>query len=63
MQVFYKDSIYKKVEDNEVIKEGAIHMLKTGGKLKPIMGFDTVGDTPSSFSDDRIFFNLVKKEK
>jgi len=63
MQVFYKGDMYKRLEDNEVIKEGAIHMLRTGGALKPIMGFDTVGDTPSSFSDDRIFFNLVEKEK
>ncbi len=30
------------------------------GKLMPIMGIDTVGQTPADFSDERNFYNPVE---
>lgn len=47
---------YVRVGDDEKIKEGAISQL-CDGPLCPIMGIDTIGDTPSSFSRDRKFYN------
>lgn len=50
---------YCKLERNEIIKEGAMHSF-CGGELNPISGGDTIGDTPSSFSDEREFYNLIE---
>jgi len=61
MQIFYKGKMYKRLDKNEVIEEGALHNSKDNPVFKPIMGVDTVGDVPSSFDSDRIFYNPVKK--
>jgi len=51
---------YKKLKRNEVIKEGAMQSWCLG-ELQPIKNSDgkTIGDTPSSFSDERDFYNPI----
>ena len=53
---------YKKVDSHEKIEVGAMHCFN-GGELSPIKGFDTIGDIPASFSDEREFFNPIESEK
>lgn len=50
---------FYKISRNEEIKEGAMHSW-CGGELVPIIYTDTIGDTPSSFSDEREFYNPIK---
>lgn len=49
---------YRKLERDEVIEKGAMHSI-CGGELRPIMGLDTIGDIPSSFSIERDFYNPI----
>lgn len=51
---------YRKLGRMEIIKNGACHSL-CGGELYPIVGVDTVGDVPASFSDQREFYNPILK--
>lgn len=46
---------YRKIGRNEVILEGYLHSF-CGGELHPIITPETIGDAPSSFSDEREFF-------
>jgi hypothetical protein len=54
---------YLKLERTEIIAEGAMQSW-CHGELQPIINADgsTVGDTPSSFSDERDFYNPIKFE-
>ena len=57
--VYWKDgNAYRKLKRNEVIAEGAMQSY-CNGELNPCLGIHTVGDMPSSFSDDRDFYNPV----
>lgn len=49
---------YRKIGRDEIISEGAMHCW-CGGELMPIMNKDTIGDRPSSFSEEREFFNPI----
>jgi len=51
---------FKKVKRDEVIKEGAMQSWELG-ELQPITNSDgeTIGNTPSSFSDERDFYNPI----
>ena len=51
---------YKKLKRDEVIKEGAMQSWEHG-ELQPLGNGDgkTIGDTPSSFSDERDFYNPI----
>ena len=51
---------YKKVKRDEIIEEGAMQSWENG-ELQPLGNGDgkTVGDTPSSFSDERDFYNPI----
>lgn len=49
---------YKKLGRYETIKEGAMQSW-CHGELEPIMGTDTIGDIPNSFSDERDFYNPI----
>lgn len=49
---------YRKIKRDEKIQIGAMHSF-CGGELSPICGNDTIGDTPSSFSDEREFYNPI----
>lgn len=49
---------FRKIERNEIIKKGAMQSW-CGGELRPIKGWDTVDDKPSSFNEERDFYNLV----
>ena len=51
---------YRKVKRDEIIEEGAMQSWEDG-ELQPITNSDgeTVGDTPSSFSDERDFYNPI----
>lgn len=49
---------YRKIGRKKIIKEGAMHSFE-GGELNPIHHPKTVGDTPSSFSTDRNFYNPI----
>jgi len=49
---------YRKIGRDEVIQAGAMHSY-CGGELKPVINKDTIGDTPSSFSPERDFFNPI----
>lgn len=53
---------YKKLQRNEIIKEGAMQSW-ANGKLQPIMNTDgqTIGGTPSDFSEKRDFYNLKEQ--
>ena len=60
--VYWKDgNAYRKLKRNEVIAEGAMQSY-CNGELNPCLGIHTVGDTPSSFSDDRDFYNPVSMD-
>lgn len=52
---------YKKLKRDEVIKRGAMHSY-CGGELMPIINDETVGQTPSDFSDEREFYNPMEKQ-
>lgn len=52
----YRKLIYR---DKEVIKEGAMQSWELG-ELQPIINEDTIGQTPSQFSDERDFYNPLK---
>ena len=58
--IYYRfNKPYRKLKRNEVIEEGAMQSWCLG-ELRPIMGGDeTIGDTPSSFSDERDFYNPI----
>jgi len=51
---------FKKIQRNEIIKEGAMQSWDDG-ELQPIKNSDgkTIGDTPSSFSDEKDFYNPI----
>lgn len=51
---------YKKIKKDEIIKEGAMQSWDNG-ELQPIKNTDgeTIGDIPSSFSDERDFYNPI----
>ncbi len=49
---------YRRVGEDEVIKEGALHTIYSG--FYPIRGGGTKGDKPKNFSPDRVFYNVVK---
>ncbi len=49
---------YRKLDRDEVIGEDAMQSW-CNGELQPVMGTDTIGDTPSSFSDERDFYNPI----
>jgi hypothetical protein len=55
------EKLYKKLGPFDVIKKGAVHSV-TKGYCNHIHGGDTIGDTPSSFSSDRVFYNEITKE-
>jgi len=58
---YYKNGkSYRKLKRNEIIKEGAMQSW-CYGELQPIMNIndETIGDTPSSFSDERDFYNPI----
>lgn len=60
--VYYKDGRkYKKIGRDEMIEKGAMHSI-LDGELHAIKSPDTIGDTPSSFSLDRNFFNPIKQK-
>lgn len=48
--------LYRKLERDEVIAEGAVHTYEGHGPF-PIGDPDTVGDVPNSFSKKRTFYN------
>lgn len=52
--------LYRKVGQNEEIKEGAIHSF-AGGFFYPITNSlgETVGSTPAEFSSLRVFYNPI----
>ncbi len=52
----YRKLIYR---DKEIIKEGAMQSWAFG-ELQPIVNEDTVGQTPSQFSDERDFYNPIE---
>ncbi len=54
------DKKYRKIGRDEVIEEGAMHAI-LDGELHRIKFPDTVGDKPSSFSNDRNFYNPIKE--
>ena len=51
---------YRKLKRNEIIEKGAMHSF-CGGELMPITNSDgqTIGSTPSEFSDEREFYNPI----
>lgn len=51
---------YRKLKRDEVIKKGAMQSWELG-ELQPVKNSDgkTIGDTPSSFSDERDFYNPI----
>ena len=50
--------LYIKLGPHDIIKKGAVHSV-TKGYYNYICGSDTIGDTPSSFSPDRVFYNKL----
>jgi len=62
MRLYYKDKYYERVLINRVIQAGAIHTSAGGGFHSIKNEAETVGDMPSSFSKDRIFYNPMKLE-
>jgi len=57
--VYYKDAKqYRKIHRDETIHAGAMQSW-CGGELHPLMGTDTIGDIPASFSDERDFYNPI----
>ena len=60
--IYYRNGQqYRKLKRDEVIKEGAMQSW-CNGELHAITGFDTVGDTPSCFSDERDFYNPIERK-
>jgi hypothetical protein len=58
--IYYKGYVYRKVAPNEQIRRGAL-MEFIGQKPIPIARPEyTVGKTPSDFSNQRTFYNLVQ---
>jgi hypothetical protein len=60
--IYWKDgNPYRKLDRNEIIAEDAMQSW-CNGELQPITNSDgkTVGDKPSSFSDERDFYNPIK---
>jgi len=53
---------YRKLMRNEIIKKGAMQSW-CYGELQPIKNSDgrTIGDTPSSFSNERNFYNPIQE--
>jgi len=51
---------YRKLKRNEIIKKGAMQSW-CYGELQPIKNSDgeTIGNTPSSFSDERDFYTPI----
>lgn len=56
-----KPKVYRKLKRDEVIEEDAMQSW-CYGELHPIKNTDgeTIGDTPSSFSDEREFYNPIR---
>jgi len=52
---------YKRVGKREKIKKGAYHSF--GSTCNPIMREETIGMTPSNFSNKRTFWNLIENNK
>ena len=62
-QIYFKNgNLYRKLDRNEIIQEGAMQSW-CHGELMPIINANgtTVGDKPSSFSDERDFYNPIKE--
>jgi len=49
---------YRKIKRDEVIEIGAMHSY-CFGELMPIKNPETVGMTPTDFSDERDFYNPI----
>ncbi len=49
---------YRKLNRDEIIKEGDLQSW-CYGELQPIVGIDTIGDKPASFSEEREFYRLM----
>jgi len=60
MQVYFNNKLYKRLDKNEVIESGALHMVPGSQPLKEIDP-DTYGDRPDLYSKNRVFFNPVKE--
>lgn len=61
---YYKNGKkYRKLRRDEIIKKGAMHSF-CGGELRPITNSDgqTIGGTPSKFSDEREFYNPIEED-
>lgn len=52
---------YRKIGKNEVIRRGALHSYSSQGMHAIKDG--TIGQTPSDFSSNRVFYNLVVTDK
>jgi hypothetical protein len=50
---------YRKIARDEKIAKGAM-MTLADGELNPIMHEGTIGQLPSSFSEERNFFNPIE---
>jgi len=53
---------YRKIGRDEIIESGAMQSWDYG-ELQPIKGIGTIGDKPSSFSDERDFYNPITDNK
>ena len=62
--IYYHNGIrYRKLKRDEEIRVGAVQSW-AGGKLQPIMNpADTLGCTPSEYSEERDFYNFDIREK
>ena len=52
---------YYKLGRKEIIKKGAMQSW-CNGELQPIFNSSTIGKTPSDFSDERDFYNLIEEK-
>lgn len=59
--VEFNGKLYEEIDDNTIIMDGAIHTFGNGG-FNHIVSPDTVGDTPSSFSRYRKFYNPLGRK-
>jgi hypothetical protein len=59
---FRQGKMYRKLGKGEIIEEGAMQSWEHG-ELQPIMNTngETIGDTPSSFSNERDFYNPIEE--
>ena len=58
---YYKNGKkFRKIGRDEVIEEGAMHSIMDG-ELHSVKFPETIGETPSDFSDDRNFYNPIKE--